>query len=411
MFVTDYYVLAVAINSTVLSLYELNCASNTWTATKIVDLGTISGINKISIAPFERYYILSASGYNASDELSVNMYQRIPSASAGTSAVSVIAAPSFPLGMAVCNYKNQIIVGGLKTNNIKWQHLGSCAVAYSGIGNTTFDPEEDPSSGFIKLPWDIKKQGKVYEIRRLGDSVIVYGNGGISRLVPFSNETIVGFGREDVQEGGVLGYNTMAGGDKIHCFINYDKEVCLLTDKLEVLGYKKYINTLTASKIIMSYEPGRGFFYISDGVYCYVLTPNGMFSTNQCVSSIGRYNNILCGFFKDNSDTYIRAVTSGYDLNFQGFKTIESVEAGIHYNTTTKIQLQGRISAQYDYQNDYKDLSWTLLNLQGGLSQRATGRRFKIGIRGVYDSTGTVEFNSLRAEIQFPDQRNRRSRL
>ena len=219
VFITDYYVLAVVINSTVLSLYELNCASNAWTATKIVDLGVIANVDKISIAAFERYYIISASGYNASDELSVNMYQRIPAAAPGTSAVSAITAPDFPLGMAVCNFKNQVIVGGLKTNSINWQHLGSCAIAYSGIGNTTFDPTQDPSSGFVKLPWDIKKQGKVYELRKLGDSVIVYGNGGVSRLVPFSNETIVGFGQDDIQEGGVLGYNTMAGGNKVHCFI------------------------------------------------------------------------------------------------------------------------------------------------------------------------------------------------
>lgn len=407
MFIIDNYILTFAIDGTNVALFELVNSSNTWTATKICDVGPSATISTISVASFGLYYIIAVTGTNWE-----RLIERQPMASPGITAVKDIPGDVAPCGTAICNYKNQIIIGGLRSNDHRWQNLGSCGVVYGGIGNKVFDSKEDASTGFIKMPWDHQRKGKIYSIIKLNDNIIVYGDRGIEELIPFASDVITGFGNKTIYESGILGYNCSCGTDKLHCFIDIDYNLCINNgERIEVLGYKDYMNNLTTSKIIISYEPKKKYFYISDGVYSYVLTKNGLYSTHQCVTSIGCYNNIICGFIKSNSDTYIRGVTTDIDLNVQGFKTVESCEIGVDYVTITDIDLYGRMSVKYAYKDDYTDLDWKLLNPNGIFYQKITGRKFKVGFRGVYDSTGTIKINKMKLAVQFPDNRNIRGQL
>ena len=406
--ITDYYLLGFAIDGTNLKLYELVSDGSDYNATELLTLGALSGIDQVSVAYAERHYVVSASGYNDSDELSVSMWGRWPRAVSGPDAMVEISSGYIPYGAAVCYYKGQLIVGGLKTSDVKWAELGRCAVAYGGIGNSIFDPEQDVSAGFDKMPWDRNGTGKVYQIKQLGDDVIVYGNNGIERMSPISNEIITGFGHRTIQLGGILAHECVAGDDKKQCFIDNDHNLCLLTDGIKVLGYKKFMQNLTAANIIMNYVPLTDYFYISDGTYCYVLTPAGLYQTHQCVTSVGFIGQNLLGFTKNGTDTKVRLTTTGAGFKTSGLKTINSLEYDVEYSTSTNEKLYGRAQVKYTPRDEYVPLPWVELNNEGVAYHHATGRLLKFSLEAEYKSDGEFSLNSAKANVNFSDARTRR---
>ena len=222
---TKYYLLAVAIARTKLNLYELYKSGDDYNAIKVTELGALSDITSVSVAEFERHYVISAFGYSSTD-LWTNLIGRWARASVGEEATVKVEQSQIPHGTALCNFKGQLLIGGIKSDDLKWSELGPCAVVYGGIGNVEFDPLNDKTAGFVKMPWDRNHKGKVYHVMQLGDDVIVYGDKGIEKLTPFSTEVITGFGQKTLQLGGILGFNCAAGNEYQHCFINNKYELC-----------------------------------------------------------------------------------------------------------------------------------------------------------------------------------------
>jgi len=406
-FITDYYLLAVAVDGDNLSLYELVSDGTDYNATKIYTLGSRSSIDYIGLTWAERHYVITVFGYTAGT-ITINMYGRWPRATPGEDAIVPISSGYIPFGTAVCYHRGQLLVGGLKSNDLKWAELGSCAVAYGGIGNVTFDPEQDPTAGFVKMPWDKNGSGKVYHILSLDTDAIVYGDRGIERLIPFGNDVITGYGQKTLRLVGIAGFNCVAGDDKKHCFIDVDNNLCLLSDGLKVLGYKNYISNLTKASTIISYEPVDDYFYISDGVYCYVLTPNGLYQTHQCPTSVGYFNNTLVGFVRDTLDTNLRFTTTAMDFKTSSLKTVKSVECSIDYLTSINAPLYGKIMVKYKKQGDFLTLPQILMNDEGIFSPFVTGRTFKICFEGPYVPDGEFNLSSIKANVNFTDARTRR---
>ena len=428
MFITDYYVLAAAINGTDLYLYELILEDGDWTPYPVANLGVLTEITNISIAPFKQYYVVAVHGYDSNDEIVTKMFERLPTASPAITATTEISSGTIPHGTAICNWKNQLIVGGLNSSDEKWLNLGSCAVAYGGIGNKIFDPETDPSSGFLKMPWDIENKGKIYQIHPIRNKIVVYGNGGIEMLLPFETEVITGFGQETIWSTGLLEKNCVGGSIIGHCFIDSNYDLCLLTDQVKVLGYRKYMRNLTAANVLISYEPKDQFFYISDGSLCYVLTKNGLYSTHQCVTSIGCYDGVVCGFVKSNDDEYLRLTTTEFDLGVQSLKSIEGVEVGVEFiaeeagafdftfdSTSFVFGLEDaevylKYFVRYNYNTAMRELDWIRLNNLGIVTRRITGRSFKISVRASYAQSAGFNFSGMGLNIQYPDKRSIRSK-
>jgi hypothetical protein len=426
MFITDYYVLAAAVNGSNIYLYELIDDGSNWTAYEVADLGASEDISNVSVASFKQYYLVAVSGYNSNDDVITKLIERKPLASPALTATQGVSSGDIPHGTAICNWRNQILIGGLKSNDVKWQHLGSCAVAYGGIGNRIFDPKTDPSSGFLKMPWDVENEGKVYQILPLRDKIAVYGSGGVEMLLPFKTEVITGFGQESIWSTGLLEANCVGGSIIGHCFIDKNYDVCMLTDNIKVLGYRRYMEALTAADIIISYDNKNQFFYISDGSLSYVLTKNGLYSTHQCVSSIGNYNGTVCGFTKTNDDDYIRLTTTEFDLGTQSLKSLEGVEVGIEFIATEgedfpddsfpllfgldDVEVYLKYFVRYNYNTAMRELDWIRLNNLGIVTRRVTGRSFKISVRAGYQESAGFNFSGMGINVQYPDKRSIRSK-
>lgn len=402
---TDYFTLAFAIKSDgKLSLYELTNTNNTWTAVEKVVLGDATDIVSVSVSGFFTFYVLMVETY-VDNNVDHSVFTRNPS----TGVVTEASTNTIPAGITCCAFNGQLIIGSLNSSRPQWNH--QCSVAWSNIGSTDMKPDDFITAGYAPMPWDENGNGKVWKVLALGDKVRVYGDRGICNLVPYDVSSTVGFGISEVEYPGILSADTIDGDDFVHGYIDTNYDWWLITGEKAVnLGYRKQMKTLT-NRILVRYDKQNKKFYISDGVYSFVYTRNGMYSTHQCLTGIGNYKNIQCSFIKDNSDAYIRLSTTPFNSGHQSMATIEAIETGASYDTTADITLAGALSIKYDYKGDFMTLPWSLLNDRGILTQKATGREFKISLRGTYESAADFNLNSLRAKIKFSDKRNIRGRL
>lgn len=408
LFITDYYLLAIAVDGINLSLYELYSDGSDFTAVKIQTLGALANVNEISLSFAERHYVVSVFSFT-DDVPTINMWGRWARAVPGENAMVPISSDYIPGGTALCYFKGQLLVGGLKTNSLKWAELGQCAVAWGGIGNVTFDPVVEPMAGFAKMPWDRSGKNKVYYITQYGENeVVVYGSGGIEKLTPFGNDVITGFGQSTIQQGGVLGFGCAGGTKDYQCFIDNAFNLCTLTDNIKVLGYKNYMKKLMPERVIISFDPLERNFYITDGIYCFVLTSKGLYETHQCPTSIGRIDGTLTGFIKHTSQAEIKLETTEIDLKSSGLKTVNSVEYNVDYETSVNAQLYGSASARYTHKGEMITGRMSMLNNEGTFFPFITGRSFKFLLQGDYIPNSTFNLSSIKVNASFIDARTRR---
>ena len=414
VFFTQRYVLAVSIVGTDLCLYELVNESNTWTATKIVVLGLLSRILHVDVADFGRYYIVTVSGMNGSEPWK-KLFTRKPNAASALGAVEAVNSGDIPFGDTCCNFKSQVIIGGVQSNNAKWLDLGSCSVAWSGIGSNEFDPAIDPSAGFAKMPWNSFNQAKVYKVKRIGNVVRVYGDRGIADLVPTGIENGVSFGLRELPGvgPGIASGNSIAGDNRVHAFIDTNYDFWIGNEEgVKKLGYRKHLNALTNDRIMMCYDDVKKRFYISDDTYGFVFNEHGLYSTHECLTSVGRFNEILCGFKNDTSDTNIKLTSTPTDFGQQGMKSTEAIEFGVNYVTTSDHELYFKIYGKYDHKEDFILLADAVqLNERGIVTKKMTAREFKFYLYGDYEAGAEFNLDSIRAKIKFSDKRNIRGRV
>ena len=254
------------------------------------------------------------------------------------------------------------------------------------------------------MEWDENGNNNVWKVLTLDDAFMIYGDKGLALM----KMTLVGknpaMSYKNIKGYGCLSTYAINGDDKIHGFINTNYDWCIVTGEgVRVLGYRKDMEKLTG-EIVVSYEKENERFYISDGLLCYVFNKKGMYSTNQCVSSIGMYKEILAGFFLDNSDDKIRLGTTSFDAGEQGMKTLESAETGITYETTIDEVITSYFETKYTYNGDWVTTPEVQLNPRGIFTNKITGREFRITIESDYESNARFKLSSLRAKIKFSDK-------
>lgn len=408
LYFLDYYLMSVAVKGSNLAVYDMTNTANIWTATERIDLGAKSGIISVDIAGFDIYTVIVVNK-GATKEI----YER----NTTTGAITLTAVTVMPGGNSVCNYRGQVIIGGLYSTGAPWNSVSSCSVAWSDIGSHIMLPgdatslNKDIVAGYRKMEWDENGNNNVWKVLALGKSFMIYGDKGLAAM----KMTLVGknpaMAYKIIKGFGVISTYAINGDNKIHGFVNTNYDWCIVTEEgVRVIGYRNDMEKLTG-EIVVSYEKENERFYISDGILCYVFNEKGMYSTHQCVSSIGMYKNTLVGFFLDNSDNKIRISTTSFDVGEQGNKTLEAVETGAVYQTTTDEVITGYIETKYDYKSDWVATPESQLNPRGIFTRKVTGREFKIILESLYESNASFTLNSLRAKIKFSDKRNIRGRL
>jgi len=404
VFFTDYYIMAVAVKGDNLALYDMTNAANVWTATEKFDFGVASGITSVDIAGFDKYAVIVVNKGATKEVYEKNV---------STGAVTLTAVTTIPGGNSVCNHNGQLFIGGLYSTGAPWSTMTACSVAWGDIGSDIMLPgtvlgTSDLTAGYRKMPWDENGNGQVFKVMDLTEHVMIYGDKGIASLKNSLVGQIHAMQFNHLNTIGIISTYAVNGSSSIHGFVdqNYDWNI-VTKEGIKNLGYRRFLSALTG-EIIVSYDSSNERFYISDGLKCYVFNGTGMYSTNQCVSSIGRYKEILCGFVKDNTDTKIRFETSPFDAGVQDMKTVESVETGAVYDTVADDVLYGKLATRYDYKGDFVTLEYQQLNPRGEFTQKITGRDFKLFMQGDYEADAIFSLSNVKIKLKLSDNRNTR---
>jgi len=412
-----YYTLALAISVATgqLWVYELYCTtSDAWTATAVKSLGAIANIDSVAIADFGEFYAVSNFGITA-NTVYMDGFLRDPSGR-----LVDLPTASIPSFGTCCNFNGQAIIGCIKhSGDDHFGDMGYNTVAWSKIGKFDFrlaplksDEEYDgsfyinPDVGYKNMEWGEWNTGIVYKVKKLGKGVVVYGDGGRGFLYPV-NEPVVSFGFKSLEGPGVRYADHVGGNEDEHVFIDEDNSVWRVSaDKTEELGYSDYIDDLITADIQITHVPGRQRYYISDGVAGFCLTPQGMYSTNQLVSSAGLYRGTLCGFFLDDADYEARIETDVLDFGQRGMKTVSGLEVGGANYDGSSTRIEASIKFRYDHiTSGFTQSSWVKLSPEGTAVILVTAPEVKLLARiSDYRST-TMTLDYIKARLKMSDKR------
>lgn len=419
----DYYTLIFKEDGTNgVDIYEAYCGTDdAWDATKVGDLGTINAPTAyplgIDIADFGWFYAMSYSEISSSS-LGVYCYVREPGIASATTAVRALPTDACPEFITCCNFKGQPLIGGVISDEEDWTRLGQCSVAWGAVGQWEFRPYKNRTAGFIRMPWSDWDEGLVYKVQRLGDLVMVYGNGGRAALRPYSQELATGYGLVDEIMGpGISKGFHFAGDYQLHGYVDTNNEFWLVEPgpKFTKLGYKEWFTDLldentaiaAGTPMVVSYDAMNRRFYIGGYSSGYVLTEWGLYSTHQSCTGVGNYRgNVLCGFVKELADYEGRIKFGDIDFTQRGFKTLDHIELGIDYTPSGSETVTAGADTKYTSSESWRTGSWIRVNAQGMAFSGKTAADFRVKAKVSDYRDGSPKLDSVKVRFKVGDKRS-----
>lgn len=198
----------------------------------------------------------------------------------------------------------------------------SNVVSWSKIGYLDFSIDRKNSAGNIRMEWG----GRVYCLKKLNNSVISYGAGGVTLLAPFKNT----YGQKRLLNRGLIGQQAVCGNDFEHYFVDTYGRLWRNADKLESLGYEEYLSCLT-STTILSFDEFNRVIYICDGINGFVYSIDdgslayGPINIVNAEGILGPGGVIISDF---TTIPPVEIITDIYDMGTRNFKTIYTIEIG-----------------------------------------------------------------------------------
>lgn len=185
--------------------------------------------------------------------LAVNGSQRVVRAPAqgggfAWAALASNAETGIPVSGALANFNGQAVAGDLPNT---WQGAGTNWVAWSKIGEIDFTPGPKNTAGFRPMAWP----GRVFNVKQLGQHVMVYGDQGVSYLLPVESPAPT-FGLREMEVSGVAGRLAVCGNEAVHYFVDDQGELWRLSENHELtwLGFAEIIRPLLAQGLVLSFN-------------------------------------------------------------------------------------------------------------------------------------------------------------
>jgi len=255
--------------------------------------------------------------------------------------------------------------------------------------------------GMMPMPW----QGTVLSIKPLGNNLIVYGDEGITALVPVA-EPVPTFGMRHIASTGIASRGAVGGDDSGHVFVDSDGSLWTISSDMSIkrMGYREFFYPMLGNDIVISKEPEEYEYYISDGTDSYVLTSSGLGECYQLITSVEFVGGGAVGMFDTvdsggSPDTSGRIVTDILDFSIRGIKTITSLNLGV----------SAGVEVALDYRYQSSD-SWTRTpfvstNKEGNAVLRVSALEFRVVIQD--DSYLNLdELDYIQVKWQASDKRN-----
>lgn len=245
-----------------------------------------------------------------------------------------------------------------KLNWVKWSDIGSMSFEI-GRGNV---------AGERPLDWP----GYVYDVRKLNGKVVVYGQNGVSLLIPANTV----FGLNTIYPTGLKGRFAICGDDKKHFFIDRNGQLWKISEGMKLYDFSEYLASLNSS-VVMSYDYIENVIYMCDGFLGYVF---------DCTTeNLGKCPPNITGLSYKNGVQYVTAssvistdpfeiTTDIYDMGTRVGKTIFELEFG----TDVISDLYAAIDWRRDKSAVFTSTSWHKVSPGGKARIPAYGREFRI---------------------------------
>ena len=271
-----------------------------------------------------------------------------------------------------------ILLENLKSNWVKWSNIGSLDFT---IGRSNVAGE---------MPLDCK--GWIYDIKKLNDKVVAYGENGISLLTP----TGVKYGLNTIYRIGLKSKQAVTGDDSIHYFIDNKGQLYSLGESLQKLDYSEYLSTMSSP--VMSYDAENELVYICDGTLGYVYSPRD--------KSLGSGPINVTGVSSQGGTLYVAApatilmpdfeiCTDIYDFGTRKLKTVFSIEYGIDVEAI----LQAKIDYRLDKAVEFSQTSWHDVDEKGFANITCNGREFRFRTRLTSYEWITLDYINVNGEV------------
>jgi len=246
----------------------------------------------------------------------------------------------------------------VKVNWIRW----------SDIGNLNFTVGKDNVAGERPLDW----RGYVYAVKKLNNKPVVYGENGVSFLLPAGSV----FGLNTIYRIGLKGKHAVTGDETKHFFVDNSGALWKLSDSMLKLDYSEYLSEMNSS-IVMSYDKLNNLIYICDGSVGYVYDVGA--------NNLGRCQPNITGIDYQSGTQYVAAsstiitdpfdiCTDIYDLGTRAGKTIFSLEFGVDLTTA----LYAAIDYRRSKTGSFVQTPWYTVSSVGKVNITAYGREFRI---------------------------------
>jgi hypothetical protein len=245
-----------------------------------------------------------------------------------------------------------------KLNWLKW----------SDVGSLDFTVSKSNVAGERPVDW----KGYVYAVKKLSGKIVVYGENGISLLVPAGAV----FGLDTIYRIGLKGKHAVAGDETKQFFIDKNGQLWKLSDSLKLLDYSEYLSGLNAH-VVMSYDNQNNLVYICDGFLGFVY--------DVATGNLGKCPPNITGIGFQGGVTYVTAsetiitdpfeiCTDVYDLGNRAAKTVFSLEFG----TDLTSGLYAAIDWRRDKAGSFTQTPWYIVSPHGRVFITTWGREFRI---------------------------------
>ncbi len=273
----------------------------------------------------------------------------------------LVAGTAYPGGVTGwANSLGVLLVEDVRQNWVKW----------SDIGNLDFTIGITNIAGERPMEWS----GLVYEIKKLGNTLVIYGANGISIMTPHETS----FGLNELSPIGIKGRYAIAGTELSHFFIDTLGYLYRFDSKLENLGYQEYLKDLNDP--ILTLDQSTGFLYICDNTlgFVYSTITNSFGSGPVSITGMGYQNSI--NYISAPEDITIPAFevwTDIIDMGTRDAKTLHSIGFGTDLSEDLEASIEFRVNKRASFIR----LPWVPVNPQGVAYLFCHGIEFRIGVK------------------------------
>ena len=262
--------------------------------------------------------------------------------------------------------------------------------------------------GMCPMPW----QGTILCQKRLGETIICYGDGGVTALVPYSG-AVQGMAPLDLHGlgmgVGIASRSAVGGSYDEHIFIDNAGEMWRVGTDLVAnrVGYGHIFVDLLDNPILVNFDPHRREYYISgyngSSYECYLLNSSGLSRAPFVPTSLHFVEGGLTGILQGSTAAGVEVITNRF--GGPDPKSIDEVTAVVL--TTEDTDATGwTIYVQYRFD---KGASWTnstgvVSDDRGYARMNVSGLEFRI--RLTHPDRTKADLDGIMVEMQSGGKRS-----